>query len=761
MAEYSIIGKPLPQVNSREKVSGEAEYIHDIERPRMLHAKVLRSPHAHARIKNIDLSRARSLKGVKAAAAFADTPGLPWGPIYKEHYIFAKDKVRYVGEEVAAVAAVDEDTAQEALSLIDVEYEPLPAVFDAEEALAEGAPLIHEDRPGNLARHVHIERGNVERGFDEAAAIHEGAYDSPHQFQAYIEPIGTVAEVDSQGRLSVFAPVQSIYFTRELLSEALGIPPSRIRVIQPYIGGAFGGKLGEDQNTHITSFLALMTRQPVRLMNTRLEEFQASRPRMPARVYLKMGARKDGTLSAKETRIIGNNGAYSCLSLEVVLVTANRMDSLYRQENLRTDAYLAYTNLIPAGAFRGFGNPQMAFPLESHIDVLSEKLGMDPMEFHLRNTIRTGETSIHGWQIGSCGIEECIEKAAAQIGWAEKRTVQQEGTTRRGVGMACGIHVSANRQLADWDGSAVALKVNEDGKATLISGEGDMGQGSHTMMTQIVAEELGMTPEDVTISSPDTDSTPFCFGGFASRLTMLAGNAVRKAAQEARTQLFEVAAAQLEADAGDLAVADGYIFVKAAPKRKVSLSEAAKGAIFRRGGQGVFAQSSWDPPTEMADKKTFYGNVAPAYSFVCMAVEVEVDVETGQVKLTRLVAADDVGKALNPLTVEGQIHGEVVQGAALALHEHVVLEAGAMANGNFAEYGVPTAECVPMVESVLIEPIDPNGPFGAKGCSETALVPVGAAVANAVYDAVGVRMTALPIRPAALLRAMREKEGGG
>ncbi|MBI2882231.1 MAG: xanthine dehydrogenase family protein molybdopterin-binding subunit [Candidatus Tectomicrobia bacterium] len=763
MADYSVIGKPLPQVNSPEKVSGKAQYVHDIQRPRMLHAKVLRSPLPHARIKAIDLSRARSLPGVKAAVAFADTPGLRWGPIYKEHYIFAKDKVRYVGEEVAAVAAVDEDAALEALSLIDVDYEPLPAVYDPEEALAEGAPLVHEDRPGNLARHIHIERGDVDRGFREAAVVHEAVYESPHQFQAYLEPIGTVAEVDSGGRLIVHAPTQSIYFTRELLAEALGKPASKIRVIQPVIGGAFGGKLNEDHNIHVAAFLALKTGQPVRLMNTRLEEFQASRPRMPARVYLKMGARKDGSLAAKETRIYGNNGAYSCLTLEVLLVTANRMDSLYRQENVRTDAYLAYTHLNPTGAFRGFGNPQMAFPLESHVDTLAEKLGMDPMELRLRNTIRTGETSIHGWYMGSCGIQECIEKAATRIGWREKRarrTDGEKGAVRRGVGMACGVHVSANRQLADWDGSSVALKVNEDGKATLLSGEGDMGQGAHTMMSQIVAEELGITPEDVTVSSPDTDATPFCFGGFASRLTMLAGNAVRKAAQDARRQLVEVAAGRLEVDGGDLELRDGFILVRGAPERRLSLSEAAKGAIFRREGQGIFAQATWDSPTQLADKKTFYGNVAPAYSFVCIAAEVEVDTETGQVKLSRLVAADDVGKALNPLTVEGQVHGEVVQGAALALLEHVVLEGGAMANGNLADYGVPRAESVPTVESLLIEPIDPNGPFGAKGCSETALVPVGAAVANAVYHAAGVRMTKLPIRPPDLLRALRDKEKG-
>ncbi|MFQ5692460.1 MAG: xanthine dehydrogenase family protein molybdopterin-binding subunit, partial [Nitrospinota bacterium] len=329
-------------------------------------------------------------------------------------------------------------------------------------------------------------------------------------------------------------------------------------------------------------------------------------------------------------------------------------------------------------------------------------------------------------------------------------------TVRRGLGMACGIHVSANRQLADWDGSSVALKVNEDGKATLISGEGDMGQGAHTMMVQVVAEELGLRPEDVTVSSPDTDSTPFCFGGFASRLTMLAGNAVRQAAREAREQLFEVAAARLEVSAADLAVADGFISVRGAPRRRLSLAEAAQGAVFRRGGQGIFSQSTWDPPmTQMADKETFYGNVAPAYSFVCIAAEVEVDVETGQVRLVRLIAADDVGKALNPLTVEGQIQGEVVQGAALTLYERTVLAEGVVANGSFADYGVPTAECVPMVESWLIEPIDPNGPFGAKGCSETALVPVGAAVANAVYNAVGVRMTRLPIRPPEVLRALK------
>jgi len=757
MASGSIIGQPVPQVTAREKVLGEARYVADISLPQMLHARVLRSPHAHARIVKIDAERARALRGVKIVATGADVPAHPWGPIVKEHRILAVEKARFAGEEVAAVVAVDEETALDALELCRVEYEELPAVLDPEEALRPGAPEVHAGT-GNLAREIRIERGDVEAGLREADVVHEETYQTSHQYQAYMEPMGTVAAVDASGRLTVWAPTQSIYFTRELVAHAIGIPASQVRVIQTYVGGGFGGKLTEDANSPLCAWLAWRCGRPVRLINTRLDDFQAARVRMPARIRLRMGVKKNGEIVAKDAVIFGDNGAYSGLATEIILVTAFRLDSLYRLKNIRTLARLAYTNKIPTGAFRGFGTPQAAFALDCHLDSLAEMIGMDPVELRRRNAIRQGETSVHGWHMGSCGLTECIDKAAGAIGWKEKRAARRSGAVRRGVGIGCGLHVTANRQLADWDGSTVAIKFNEDGRVNLICGEGEIGQGATTVLSQIAATELGVPLEHVIVTkTPDTDSTPFCFGAFASRVTMLAGNAVIKAAQAARAQLLAIASEKLEVAPEDLTIEDGVIHVVGAPHRKLTVGEACVANIFRRNGEGIFTRATYDAPTVMADKQTFYGNVAPAYSFAAQAVEVEVDTETGQVRVVDVVAADDVGKALNPLAVDGQIHGAVIQGLGYALFEGLAMEGGRLLNGNLADYTLPTAEAIPRVRTILVESNDPNGPYGAKGASETPIVPTAGAVSNAIYNAVGVRITSLPITPEKVLRALKAK----
>ncbi|MEE8110717.1 MAG: xanthine dehydrogenase family protein molybdopterin-binding subunit, partial [bacterium] len=699
------IGRSIPQINSPEKVTGKALYTGDLPAHRALVGRVLRSPHPHARIVHVDASKARSLPGVKVVVAGADVPESPYGPIAKEHHILARQKVRYAGEEVAAVAAADDATALEALERIEVEYEPLPAVFDPEEAMKPDAPRVHEGR-GNVAREIHIRRGDLQAGFREAAAVHEATYQTSYQSQVYMEPIGTLAEVDASGRLRVWSSTQSIYFTRELIAQALQIPVSHVQVIQPFVGGGFGGKLQEDPNAIIAAFLAKRAGTAVRLANSRLDEFQGGRPRMPSKITLKMGVRKDGTLCAKECRVIGDNGAYSGLAPEIILVTAFRGDNLYRQENLETEAYLVNTNKVPTGAFRGFGTPQIAFAMDESLDALAKEIGMDPVEIRLVNAIRQGETSVHGWYMGSCGLVECLQRAAKGIGWKEKRGKPGEGPKRRGIGIGVGLHVTANRQLADWDGSTAAIKFNEDGKVNLISGEGEMGQGANTVLAQIAAEELGLNLEDIIITAPDTDATPFGFGGFASRLTMLAGNAVRKAAQDARRQLLSIASEQLETSPEDLDVKGGVIFSRAAPNRKMAVAEACRAHIFRRDGEGIYSRGTYDPPTVMADKETFYGNVAPAYSFAVQTVEVEVDVETGRIDVLRLVTADDLGRALNPLACEGQVHGCTAQGLGFALFENLHIEAGQVLNGSLADYLVPKAEGMPEMESILVETID-------------------------------------------------------
>jgi CO/xanthine dehydrogenase Mo-binding subunit len=756
----AVIGQRIPPVGGRAKVLGEAQYVADLQVPRMLHAKVMRSPHPHARIVSIDTSRARRLPGVKAVITGADVPATPWGLYIKDQHILAREKVRYAGDEVAAVAAVDEDTALDALELIRVEYAPLPAVLDPEEALAAGAPLVHER--GNLARTFQIERGNVEDGFARADVIHEETYETSRQYQAFTEPMGSLASADASGRVTVWAPAQSIFLARQLLADAMGLAVSSVRVIQTTIGGGFGGKIGEDRNMVIAAWLARAAGRPVRLINTRIDDFLGCRSRYPARIRLRMGVMRSGELVAKDIDVLGNNGAYTGFTHDTIQVTATRTDSVYRYTNVRARARLAYTNTIAPGAFRGFGSTQGTFAVEQHLDALAERIGMDPVELRLKNATQTGDTSVHGWKIGSCALSECIRRAATAIGYREKRgTKRSSGSIRRGVGLASGLHITGNRHVGNWDGSSIAIKLNEDGRAQLICGEGDLGQGALTMLSQIAASELGLPIDHVTISVPDTDSTPYCLGAWASRLTMVGGNAVLKAARTVKAQVLEIAAEKMEVAAADLRMENGVVFVTGAPDLRMTVAEICAAHLQQSGGDSIFYRATHDAPTVMADKKTLYGNISSAYSFVAQAAEVEVDTETGQVRVVDFVSVDDVGKALNPLLVEAQIEGAVVQGMGYALFEQLHIENGRLVNGNFADYTVPSAAAVPRLRTELVETIDPNGPHGAKGASEAPIVTVAPAIANAVYDAIGVRITTLPITAEKVLDALRARAATG
>ncbi len=757
----SIIGVNVPQVTGRAKVSGSAMYAGDIKLAGMLHGKVLRSPYPHARIISIDTSKAKALKGVKAVITGEDTPTRLWGVSRKERRILAAGKVRYAGEEVVAVAAVSEDIARDAIDLIRVEYEELPALLDPFSALEPGAIEIHEGT-GNIAYETHVDRGNVEHGFDQAAAVYEATYEMPYQYPGYLEPMGSVVDVDrATGRITVWAATQSIFMSRSRLAEALDVPHSQIRFIQTMTGGAFGGKAVEDANTPIAALLAIKAGRPVRLVNNRLEDFLAAPSSMPATVWLRMGLSKEGMIVAKDAMVMGDNGAYTGLASHVIHVTSMRSDNMHRIENIRSRGKLVYTNKIPSGAFRGFGGQQMAFPLNSHLAMLAEMVGMDPLEIQLRNAIRTGDTSVHGWKMASCGLSDCLKQSTDGIKWNEKRNAPKGNShLKRGVGVGAGIHVSANRQLGDWDGSTAIVKMNEDGRVTLITPECDMGQGSATVLSQICAHELNIPISHVTVPQPDTDSTPFGIGTVASRVTIIAGNAVRLAAIKAREQLFSVACEKLETTADALEIQDGKIQVKQDPSRAISLPDAVRMHLFRVGGQGIFAQATYDPPTVMADAN-YYGNVAPAYSFAAHAVEVEVDTETGKVRVVDSYVSDDCGKALNPMAVHGQTNGATAQATAWALYEKLDFQDGRLMNGNFADYGMPTADALPAFQSGFVESNDPNGPYGAKGASETAILPGAAAIANAVYDAIGVRINDLPITPEKVLAALREKRNEG
>lgn len=755
-ASQTVIGRDTPQVTAKAKVLGRALYAGDIKVAGMLHAKVLRSPHPHARIVRIDTSAARALPGVQAVLTGDDAPDNLWGVHHKERAVLAKGVVRYCGEEVAAVAADTEEVARDALDLIVVEYEPLPAIYTTDEAV--NAPGIHPGRD-NVAHHIAFERGDVEAGFAQADLVYEASYSTHSQYPGYLEPMGTVASLDPDGRLVLQTSTQAVNLVRVQVAKTLGLPISRVRVIQATTGGGFGGKIVEDDNQLLAGLLALHTRRPVRLINNRLEDFQAACASVPEHITLKLGMRKDGQIVAKQVRLVAECGAYAGLEGDVMHVSAMRSDNMYANANVRSEATLYYTNNPPRGAFRGFGGTQMLFALNSHVDTMAEKLGLDPVAVHLRNLHKVGDTTVHGWHIGSTGLKECIEQATEAIGWTDKRrNGVSRGSKRRGVGMAAAMHVSGNRTIGNWDGSTVVVKVNEDGRVFIISGECDMGQGAMTMLSQVVAQELQMPLAHIHVVPPDTDVAPIAVGTLASRVTMSAGNAAIVAARKARDELFALAADRLGVEAAALSIGDGAVFVTAQPEQKVAVADLARLHVWRHGGGGIQVSGTWDPKTEMHGQD-LSGNIAPAHSYAAQAVEVEVDTQTGQVTVLDSYVADDCGKALNPLAIHGQTNGATVQAIGWTLYEQLHYEEGRLANGNFADYNMATAGAVPMLRGGFVESNDPNGPYGAKGASETAILPGAPAIANAVYDAIGVRITDLPITPEKILAALQAQQG--
>lgn len=752
----STLGKETPQVTAREKVLGRALYAGDLKLPGMLHAKVLRSPYPHARIVHVDTAAAKALPGVRVVLAGGDTPERLWGIHRKEHRILATGVVRFVGEEVAAVAAVDEETARDALDLIRIDYEELPAILDTAQALAEGGAEVHAGTH-NIAHEMRIERGDVDAAFAQCAEVYEATYDVHSQYPGYLEPMATVGWQGGDGRLTVWTSTQSVFLARMRMAEALDRPVSSIRVVQAATGGAFGGKIVEESNSLIAALLATRTDRPVRLVNNRLEDFQGARASVPQRLWLKIGVDREGAILAKEVRIVAECGAYAGLAGDVVHVSAMRSDNMHRLRNVRSHAVLAYTHNPPRGAFRGFGGQQMAFALNSHLGVLAERLGLDPIEIHRRNAVRSGDTTLHGWQIGSSGLDECLQQVRQAIDWdAKRRRPKDQGTRCRGVGVAAAIHVSGNRTIGNWDGATVVLTIGEDGRAMVMHGECDMGQGATTMLAQLCAHELDLPLSHVTVLAPDTDTSPYGIGSLASRVTIIAGNAAVRAARDARARLLALAALKLEASEASLEIADGAVLVRGDSRRQASFADLARLHIYRHGGEGLQVRASYDASTVTPDDQG-YGNIAPAYSFAAQAVEVEVDTETGQVEVLDTFVSDDCGKALNPLAVHGQTSGAAVQAIGWTLYEQLQYEGGRLMNGNFADYTMPTADAVPRVRSGIVESNDPNGPHGAKGASETAIVPGAGAIANAVYDAVGVRIQSLPITPEKVLAALRAK----
>ncbi len=751
---FSVVGKRVQRIEGFDKVTGDSAYIADIYLPAMLVGKVLRSPFPHARIRNIDISKAEKLPGVRAVVTAEDTIKRPWGAFFADQYILSVGKTRYVGEEVAAVAAIDPDIAEEAIDLIEVDWEPLPGVFDAEDAMKNDAPLVHDDKPNNIAMHLDLERGNIAQAFAESDVIVEDTFTSMPQWHCSIETIGSVAEYATSGKYTIYMNTQTLFNARYRIATALGVPETDVRIIQSAVGGGFGGKSCDDNNALVAAVLAKKARKPVKLINSREEEFLAGcRPRVFMKINVKMGFKKDGRIRAKELNVIADNGAYSAKAPAITGVAAMRHDTCYKYSDVKIDAKLIYTNKVPTGAFRGFGNPSAEWAVEQAIDLGAHALGIDPMEIARINAAEVGYVSPHGNRVTSCELKQCLDMTEKMIDWKAKRANKTPNT---GLGLACTVHVSGKRHFGDYDGSSATIKINEDGKALILSGEGECGQGVHTAMCQIAAEELGVPIEDVEISRADTDLTTFCLGAFASRLTYVSGNAVKNAATNVKQQLFEQAAEMLEANAADLMSRDGRIFVKGAEGKSVTVSDVARARLFRHNGAPIVGSGSFDADSVLPDS-TRFGNESGAYNYGVQAAQVHVDPETGQVKVLQMVVASDCGTVIYPLGAEGQVEGGLAQGIGYALTEGLQIDEGRPINPNFSDYRIPSMRDMPPLEHAFADSYEPTGPFGAKGLGELNMDPTAAVINNAIFDAVGVRVKTLPITPEKILRALKEK----
>ena len=756
--EYCLIGKPIPRIDAKEKAMGKALYADDLRLPGMLCGMILRSPLPHAKILSIDTSKAAKSPGVKAVIAGEDTLKIKYGvisrsPRYMDEYPLAVDKVRFIGDEVAAVAATDPDIALEALHLIRVEYEELPAVFDPEEAQRSGAPQLHDHAPGNISREFHIKKGDSGKAFLESDLVREDVFKTQSATHAYLEPHAALATWDLRGKLTLYTSTQTPYYVQQHLALTLGIAPENVRVIKPFVGGGFGGKSdGMAALDFSAALLARKTGRPVKIVYSRDEEFTAGRRKHPVTITMKTGVRKDGTLLARQCKAVLDGGAYCSLGPLTTVLMGTFQTLPYRFEHYQYDGYRIYTNKPPCGAMRGHGGPQVHFAQDLQMDMIAEELGIDPVEMAMRNGLRTGDETAAGFKIISSGFCECLEKVAEATSWREKRRLRRVNRSKAyGMGLGCGGFPSGagfyfnNTTSAH---SSVAIKAGEGGGVIVLTGASDIGQGSDSILCQIVAEVLGLSLEDIHLVSADTELTPPDMGTYSSRVTVAAGNAALRAAKLVREKLFEVVSEKLGRKIEDLVARDREILVEENPDLSVSFSEAIALYQTKHQGSSLLVETSYNSPDPMS----------PTYSFGAHVAEVEVDLKTGQVKVVKMTVGHDCGQPLNPLSVEGQIEGCIAMGMGYTLSENLCIEEGQTLNPSFLEYGVPVARQVPEICIHHVVTEDPEGPFGAKETGEGSLDPMPAAIANAIYDAIGVRIKELPITPERILEELKKKE---
>lgn len=760
MSKYSVIGKRLPRVDAVVKVTGETKYTIDLVLPRMLYAVTLRSPYSHAKILNIDTSRAERLPGVKAVLVGKEIAGKN-GIQPGVEYGLAINNVNYMGEGVAAVAATDNDAAVEAINLINVVYEELPAVFDPEEALRPGAPRANTDLEDNILEEIKYHWGDVEKGFSQCDHIRQDKFATQSLHPCYMEPPVAIADFDVNGKLTFWTSTQDPQAIRIGLSERLEIGLGNVRVIAPYLGGGHCGKGHLHPFMVVTAALSRKSSRPVKMVLPRDEILIENRGMPPTITELKTGVKKDGTLIAMQCRTIVAAGPYRHAgepANKVIFGTnyffATALNLPYRLPNIRYEGYSLYTNNSVYWAQRGSGNTPARFVYESQLDMIAADLGLDPVEIRKRNALQSGDTIANKSTISTSGLTECLQKVVERTNWKERKGKLSKN---RGLGIACYAHPTG--PMPTRMTGAAFVHVHPDGTVTLITGAPELGQGITTVMSQIVAEVLGLPLEDVRMSELDTEVCPFSCGTVGSIGTYTIGNAVKAAADDTRRQILQLAASTLGTKVKDLEMGQRAVYVKDNPEKRIPFSTLAGDALVRDGkpilGKGQFT-AECDPP----NLETGEGNYTPNHSFGAVVAEVEVDRETGQVKVVRGTLAHDCGFALNPTLVEGQIEGQFQAGIGQAIYEERLVEKGRLLNPTFTDYRMPRSLDMPQVESIIVETVDPRGPFGAKECGEGPQGGVAPAIANAVYDAIGVRIRDLPITPAKVIRALKEKGAG-
>lgn len=746
MEALRVVGQPVSRKDGRDIVTGNVVYGVDMSLPGMLHGRVVRSAVASGKVIRVDVGGAKALAGVKSVITAADVPMTRFGYGIKDEQIFASAKIRYAGEPIAAVAAVDEETAEEAARLVEVEYEEMPGVFDVLEAVKEGSPLVHEEMgsyepnrlvtrewnpsPGtNILHRIELRRGDVEAGFREADYVFEDTFRTRRVHHCYLEPHACVARVEA-GKITIWTATQRVFIVRAMLADVFGVPEGSVRVICTKVGGGFGGKNGV-RLEHYAVALAMKTGKPVKLVMRRDEEFTASAGSVPAVIIMKTGVKRDGRMIAREVKFLWDCGAYSD-----GLPASNRAikdgAGPYKVPHIRVTSTLVYTNTLRGCPFRGLGAPESVWAGESQIDMIAHRLGLDPVEFRIKNLLEDGDPAPTGEIQERVAAKECLRRVVNASGYEKRRNEKEE--------RAIGISMIYKSPTGAGGVSSAVVTINRDGSIQLLIGSSDVGGGMETVLAQLAAEEFGVEVADVTVVSADTSVVPFDHGTYSSRVAVSSGLAVLQAAAEARRQLLEIAGAVLGEEPSALMLSQKQIFRHA-------------------GGKGIPVEEIFRDPRCRQKSIVVSGSAAEdgrkmGWSFGAQAVEVKVDRETGQLHVVRVISAHDVGKAINPPLAIGQVEGGVVMGLGYALHEELRMDEGRIINPTFADYAIPFAQQTPPIEAILIESPSSMGPFGAKGIGELALFGIAPAIANAVESAIGKRITELPMSPENILKAL-------